>query len=80
MTYMFLLLRYKVLRTDELTSSQATAMSRLMSESVKYDFWKNPVSGAAVEVMSAPEDLSDLVKFLVEHGIGYSTKMNNVQE
>lgn len=73
------LYRYEVLRTQRLSSRQASALSKLEHLPDFFDFWRPISSGQAVDIMSSPEHLSDLKGALRFFGIEYETLIEDVE-
>ena len=70
---------YKVLRIQVESKSQADILSRLDMENV-FDFWNNIRTEGPVDIMTSPEKLSTLEKFLERNQMSYSVMIEDVQK
>merc|ERR1712080_809127 len=70
---------YKVLRTENLNQAQVKILNDVQAET-GLDFWKDPAPGRSADVMSPPHFVEKLSGFLSEHGIKFSTMIDDVEE
>jgi len=66
----------------EATATTVTQMKALMdlAQSEPFDFWTRIGLNAPTDIMTAPDQVNQLLDYLSKHQIEYRTKINNVQE
>ena len=65
------------MRTQALDKHTSEILGRMTERD--FDFWADPVPGRSADIMSSPQNLPDLEKFLTQHQIQYSVMIEDVE-